>query len=44
MQLYALFARRAKGWLTSERGGRTVNKAAGATFVLFGAALATAKR
>lgn len=41
---YALFARRAKGWLTSERGGRTVNKAAGATFVLFGAALATAKR
>ena len=41
---YAFFARRAKGWLTSERGGRIVNKAAGATFVLFGAALATAKR
>lgn len=41
---YAFFARRAKGWLTSERGGRAVNKAAGATFVLFGAALATAKR
>lgn len=41
---YAFFARRAKGWLTSERGGRTVNKAAGATFVFFGAALATAER
>lgn len=41
---YALFAKRAKGWLVSERGGRTVNKAAGATFVFFGAALATAKR
>ena len=42
--MYALFAKRAKGWLTSKRGGRTVNKAAGATFVFFGAALATAKR
>ena len=41
---YAFFARRAKGWLTSQRGGRIVNKAADATFVLFGAALATAKR
>lgn len=41
---YAFFARRAKGWLTSERGGRTVNKAAGATFVFFGAVLATAER
>jgi homoserine/homoserine lactone efflux protein len=41
---YAFFAKRAKGWLTSERGGRAVNKAAGATFVFFGAALATAKR
>ena len=42
--IYALFARRAKSWLTSERGGRAVNRTAGATFVLFGAALATAKR
>lgn len=41
---YAFFARRAKGWLTSERGGRTVNKTAGATFMFFGAALATAER
>lgn len=42
--LYAVFAKRARGWLASERGGRTVNKAAAATFVFFGAALATAKR
>lgn len=42
--LYALFAQKAKTWLTSERGGRTVNRAAGATFVFFGAALATAER
>ncbi|BAK75732.1 lysine exporter protein LysE/YggA [Pseudogulbenkiania sp. NH8B] len=41
---YALFAKRAKGWLVSERGGRVVNKTAGVTFVCFGAALATAKR
>ena len=42
--LYALFAKRAKAWLTSKRGGRTVNRAAGTTFVLFGAALATARQ
>lgn len=42
--LYAFFAQRAKNWLTSERGGRMINKAGGATFVFFGAALATAKR
>lgn len=41
---YAFFARRAKGWLTSERGGRTVNKSSGAAFVFFGAVLATAER
>ena len=41
---YAFFARRAKTWLTSERGGRMINKAGAATFVFFGAALATAKR
>lgn len=41
---YALFAKRTKRWLTSERGGRAVNRAAGATLVCFGAALATAKR
>jgi homoserine/homoserine lactone efflux protein len=42
--MYAVSARRAKRWLTSERGGRNVNRAAGATFVFFGAALATANR
>lgn len=42
--VYALFARRAKNWLTSERGGRAVNRTAGATFMFFGAALAAAKR
>lgn len=41
---YAFFAQKAKSWLTSERGGRTVNKAAGVAFLFFGAALATAKR
>jgi threonine/homoserine/homoserine lactone efflux protein len=42
--VYAFFAQRAKAWLTSERGGRTINKAGAVTFVFFGAALATAKR
>ena len=42
--LYALFAQRAKRYLTSERGGRAINRLGGATFVFFGAALATAKR
>lgn len=42
--IYAVFAKRAKGWLVSERGGRSVNKAAAATFIFFGVALATAKR
>lgn len=41
---YAFFARRAKNWLTSDKGGRAVSKAAGATFVCFGAALATAQK
>lgn len=41
---YAFFARRAKRWLTSPRGARSVNKTAGATFVFFGAALAMAKQ
>lgn len=41
---YALTARRARRWLTSPRGGRAVNRIGGATFVCFGAALATARR
>jgi len=42
--IYAIFAKRAKGWLVSERGGRIVNKVAATAFMFFGAALATAKR
>ncbi len=41
---YALTAQRARRWLASERGGRAVNRAGGAAFVFFGAALAPAKR
>jgi homoserine/homoserine lactone efflux protein len=41
---YAFFAGHIKIWLTSEKGSRVVSKATGATFVIFGAALATAKR
>jgi len=41
---YALFAKRAKHWLTSERGGGAVNRTASATFVVFGAMLAMAHR
>lgn len=42
--LYALFAKRAKQWFTSERGGQILNKTASATFVGFGVALASAKK
>jgi len=42
--LYSVSAQRTKRWLTSERGGRMINKAGGATFIFFGAALAIAKK
>ena len=42
--VYAFFAKRAKSWLTSARGGHVVNRTAGSTFIFFGAMLATAKR
>jgi len=42
--MYAVFARRAKRWLTSARGGRIMNRAAGTTFFFFGGVLATASR
>lgn len=42
--IYALFAHRARGWLTSERGGSILNRAGGVTFVGFGASLALAKK
>ncbi len=41
--IYALCAQRARRWLKSERGGRTLNRVGGATFMAFGAVLATAK-
>lgn len=40
---YALCAQRARQWLKSERGGRTLNRVGGATFMAFGAMLATAR-
>lgn len=42
--LYILFAQRARGWLCSGRGARFVNRLGSCTFVIFGAALATARR
>jgi homoserine/homoserine lactone efflux protein len=42
--LYALVAKRAKRWITSERGGKVVNRTASATFVAFGVALASAQK
>lgn len=42
--LYALFARRGRRWLLSERGGRVMNRTAGTMFLFFGGVLATAHR
>lgn len=42
--VYALFAKRARRWLVSERGGRIMNRTAGTTFLFFGGVLATAHR
>jgi homoserine/homoserine lactone efflux protein len=42
--VYALCARQARAWLSSPRGGRALNRLGGTTFMVFGAALATAKR
>lgn len=42
--VYALFAHQARGWLASERGGRILNRAGGATFACFGVVLAAAKK
>jgi homoserine/homoserine lactone efflux protein len=41
---YALTAQLARAWLTSERGGRAINRAGGAAFVFFGAAMATSRK
>ncbi|HEX7646623.1 MAG TPA: LysE family transporter [Noviherbaspirillum sp.] len=42
--IYAFSAQRAKAWLVSEKGGRIINKTGAATFLFFGAMLATAKK
>ena len=42
--VYAACAQRARRWLTSERGGRLLNRVAGAMFLLFAATLAAANR
>jgi len=42
--IYAVLAQRARIWLTSERGGRVVNRTAATVFVFFSAVLAFAKR
>lgn len=42
--LYASIAKSARGWLSSERGGRTVNKVGGGTFMFFGVGLAAAQK
>lgn len=42
--LYGVFAHRAKTWLTSERGGKIINKAGAITFMLFSIGLASTSR
>ena len=42
--IYALLAKSARNWLSSDKGGRIVNRAGGATFVLFGIGLATTSK
>jgi len=42
--LYAYLAKSARHWLSTEKGGRIVNRAGGGTFVLFGIGLASANK
>jgi threonine/homoserine/homoserine lactone efflux protein len=42
--IYAVLAQRARAWLTSERGGRVVNRTAATVFIFFSGVLASAKR
>jgi len=42
--LYALLAKKARHWLTTPKGGKTVNKIGGGTFMCFGLGLATASK
>nr|WP_231137454.1 LysE family transporter [Chromobacterium paludis] len=41
---YALLAHSMRRWLNNERGGHLVNKASGASFLLFGSLLAASNR
>jgi threonine/homoserine/homoserine lactone efflux protein len=42
--LYAYLARSARTWLSSDKGGRIVNRLGGGTFMCFGVGLASASR
>jgi threonine/homoserine/homoserine lactone efflux protein len=42
--LYAYMARSVRGWLSTEKGGRAVNRVGGGTFVFFGIGLASANK
>ena len=42
--LYACLAKKARVWLTSEKGGRSVNRIGGSTFMCFGLGLAAASK
>lgn len=42
--VYANLAKSARGWLSSDKGGRMVNRLGGGTFMGFGIGLATASR
>jgi len=42
--LYACLAKKARFWLTSEKGGRSVNRVGGSTFMCFGLGLAAASK
>jgi len=42
--LYACLAKQTRLWLTSEKGGRSVNRIGGGTFMLFGLGLASASK
>jgi len=42
--LYAYMAKTARGWLSTEKGGRTVNRLGSGTFICFGIGLASASK
>ena len=42
--VYALGANSIKGWLSSAKGSKTINRVGGSVFVLFGFGLATSQR